>query len=270
MRAVDGPGERAAAGGPPQRTADPAVNVLALTTVDSTNALARRIVDLRGREHPFPGLAVVAGEQTAGRGRRGRSWSSPPGLGVYLSVIRALPSAVPDGLSLLAGAAACAFLRDRCGVAAGLEWPNDVLVGGRKIGGVLVEVVGTGRQSPVAIVGIGLNIGQRAGDLPGDDATSLLLETGRTVDPSTLVPGLVAAVDDELRRGRRPGYAVRRFGELTVHQAGEPLSCRDGERTVAGLFDGLDASGALRLRVGREVRIVHAGDLSGGEEEAPC
>jgi BirA family biotin operon repressor/biotin-[acetyl-CoA-carboxylase] ligase len=244
--------------------------VLALARVGSTNDLARRIVASWGRKRPFPGLAVVAGEQTAGRGRLGRAWASPAGRGVYLSVIRGLPSEVPAGLSLLAGAAVCAVLRGRCELQAGLEWPNDVLVGGRKICGVLVEVVGVGGPAPVAIVGLGLNVTHRREDLPRADATSVLLETGRSVAPASLVPELVAAVDDELLSGRRPGYAVGRFAELTVHRVGEPLSCREGDRTVRGLFDGLEASGALRLRVGGDVRILHAGELSGGEEETPC
>ena len=263
------PEERAAAAGS-WRPAGAATNVLALARVDSTNDLARRIVASWERESPFPGLAVVAGEQTAGRGRLGRAWSSPAGRGVYLSVIRALPSQVPVGLSLLAGAAVCAVLRERCGLEAGLEWPNDVLVGGRKICGVLVEVVGAGGPAPVAIVGVGLNVTHRREDLPRSDATSVLLETGRSIAPASLVPELMAAVDDELLRGRRPGYAVGRFAELTVHRVGEPLSCRDGDRTVEGLFDGLEASGALRLRVAGKLRILHAGELSSGEEETPC
>ena len=247
-----------------------AANVLALARVDSTNDVARRIVASWDPKSPFPGLAVVAGEQTAGRGRLGRAWFSPAGRGVYLSVIRALPSPVPVGLSLLAGAAVCAVLRGRCGLKAGLEWPNDVLVGGRKICGVLVEVVGGGGPAPVAIVGVGLNVTHRREDLPRADTTSVLLETGRSMAPASLVPELVAAVDEELLRGCRPGYAVRRFAELTVHRVGEPLSCRDGERTVEGLFDGLEASGALRLRVAGELRVLHAGEISSGEKETPC
>lgn len=267
---MDGRGERVAASGSPRPAGGAAANMLELASVDSTSSLARRIVGLWDRERRFPGLVVVAGEQTAGRGRRGRGWASPAGRGVYLSVVRSLPAEVPGGLSFLAGAAVCSVLRARCGLQAGLRWPNDVLVGGRKIGGVLVELVGAGGPAPIAVLGVGLNVSHLREDLPRADATSVLLEGGPAIAPARLVPDLVAAIDDELRRGRRPGYAVRRFAELTVHRTGEPLSCRDGERTTEGLFDGLEASGALRLRVGGEVRVVHAGDLASGEEEAPC
>jgi BirA family biotin operon repressor/biotin-[acetyl-CoA-carboxylase] ligase len=191
-------------------------------------------------------------------------------LGVYLSVVRALPAPPPDGLSLLAGAAVCEVLRRNFDLAAGLKWPNDVVVGGRKICGVLVELVGAGGPAPIAVVGLGLNVGQRMGDLPREDATSLLLETGLSPVPQELVNGLVAAIDHELRSAAAPGYAVRRFGEFGVHRHGEFVSCHVGERTVVGLFDGLEPSGALRLRLGDEVRVLHSGELGTGEEEPAC
>ncbi|MEZ5331356.1 MAG: biotin--[acetyl-CoA-carboxylase] ligase [Thermoanaerobaculia bacterium] len=238
--------------------------------MDSTNDLARRIVARWDRSRPFPGLVLRAGEQTAGRGRRGRSWSSPPGRGLYLSVVRALPREGVVALPLLVGAAVCDVLTERFGLEAGLEWPNDVVVAGRKIAGVLVEVVGAGGSSPIGILGVGLNVSHRASDLPRRDATSIEIETGRTVATSELAVAVVAAVDGELREGARPGYAVARFGELTVHRPGDQLACREGDHEVRGLFDGLDPSGALRLRVGDEVRIVHGGELGHDGEDVPC
>lgn len=243
---------------------------LELARVDSTNDLARRIVARWDRTRPFPGLVLRAGEQTAGRGRRGRAWSSPAGRGLYLSIVRALP---PEGLAalpLLVGAAVCDVLRSRLGLDAGLEWPNDVVIGGRKIAGVLVEVTGAGGETPIGILGVGLNVSHRAADLPRTDATSIERETGTAVEIDGLAAAIVGAVDRELRRGRRPGYAVERFGELTVHRVGDEVECREGERVERGLFDGLEPSGALRLRVGAEVRIVHGGELAHGGEDVPC
>lgn len=243
---------------------------LALESVDSTNALARRILGRWGRERPFPGLVVMADEQTIGRGRRGRSWSSPRGRGVYMSVLRALPAAGVDGLPLLVGVAVCDVLRARCALAAGLEWPNDVVVAGRKICGVLAEVVGAGGPTPTAILGVGVNLAHRREDLPRPDATSVALEVGRAPAAADLVPELVTAIDRELRAGERPGYAVRRFAELGVHRPGDEITCREGDRLLRGSYDGLEPSGALRLRCGGRTLIVHDGELTGEREEAGC
>jgi BirA family biotin operon repressor/biotin-[acetyl-CoA-carboxylase] ligase len=164
-----------------------------LIECDSTNdeaaALARA-----GAEH---GTVVIAGAQRAGRGRGGRVWASPPGLGLYLSaVVRPpLPLALVPPLTLAIGVGVCEAAR-AAGADARLKWPNDVLARGRKLAGVLVEAQSQGGRLEVVIVGIGVNLG---GQLPPElaaRATTLAAEAGREqCDPTRFVDALLAHVE---------------------------------------------------------------------------
>lgn len=165
-----------------------------VTSTGSTNA----DVAVRARAGERPGLVLVAEEQTAGRGRLDRGWSSPPRAGLTFSALLTAPPS--PWVPLLAGVAVCRALRDAAGVEARLKWPNDVLapgpadealagsspddvlVGGRKLCGILAEVAG-GR----VVLGIGLNVSTRADELPSDrPATSVLLAGGVTDRPTLL------------------------------------------------------------------------------------
>lgn len=164
-----------------------------LATAGSTNA----VVVERARAGEPAGLVVVAEQQTAGRGRLDRTWVSPPRAGLTLSVLLrpALPPARWPWLPLLGGLAVATAVRERAELDAVLKWPNDVLVGRRKVCGVLAEVSGT-----AVVLGIGLNVTTRADELPHDGATSLRLEQAATTDRDTLLRAvlraLAAALDD--------------------------------------------------------------------------
>jgi BirA family biotin operon repressor/biotin-[acetyl-CoA-carboxylase] ligase len=167
--------------------------VVALESVDSTNEEVRR----RAAAGAPEGLVVVADSQTAGRGRRGHTWHSPPGAGVYLSLLLRpkVPAAEAVALPLRAGLATCRALR-ALGLEPVLKWPNDVLVGGRKVAGILVESV-TGREGlvDVAVVGIGVNVA--AHPMPADiahTATSIESALGRPVPRADLAARLLRAL----------------------------------------------------------------------------
>jgi BirA family biotin operon repressor/biotin-[acetyl-CoA-carboxylase] ligase len=135
------------------------------------------------------GLVLVAESQTAGRGRLGRSWSSPPRAALTCSVLLR-PAGVPPParawLPLLTGIAVAAALRAEAGVAAGLKWPNDVLVGDRKIAGILAEAHGD-----AVVAGVGLNVTLTRAELPVPTATSLLLETAACLDRGRLLAAVL-------------------------------------------------------------------------------
>jgi BirA family biotin operon repressor/biotin-[acetyl-CoA-carboxylase] ligase len=135
------------------------------------------------------GLVLVAESQTAGRGRLGRSWSSPPRAALTCSVLLR-PAGVPPParawLPLLTGIAVAAALRAEAGVAAGLKWPNDVLVGDRKIAGILAEVHGD-----AVVAGVGLNVTLTRAELPVPTATSLLLENAACLDRGRLLAAVL-------------------------------------------------------------------------------
>jgi BirA family biotin operon repressor/biotin-[acetyl-CoA-carboxylase] ligase len=128
----------------------------------------------------LPGLVLVSEVQTAGRGRLGRSWSSPPRAGLHVSVLLTMPPS--PWIPLLAGVAVARTLRDDAGLSPRLKWPNDVLVGGRKICGILAEV-----SAGLVVLGIGLNVSTTVAELPTDrPATSVALEGGVTDRPTLL------------------------------------------------------------------------------------
>ena len=159
-----------------------------LERTGSTNA----VVAERALAGEPAGLVVVAEAQTAGRGRLDRSWVSPPRAGLTLSVLLRpdLPAARWTWLPLLTGLAVANALREHTGVEAVLKWPNDVLVAGRKVCGVLAEVPVPG----AVVVGIGLNVTTRADELPHDGASSLALLGAETTDRGTLLRAVLRSL----------------------------------------------------------------------------
>lgn len=166
-------------------------DLVVLEEAESTNAdLAQR-----ARDGAPEGTVVVAESQTAGRGRQGRSWESPPRAGLTFSVLLRPPH-VSGWLPLLAGLSVAVALQERAGVDAGLKWPNDVLVGAaesaRKVAGLLAEVPGGGGGG--VVIGIGLNVTTRVAELPDDRATSLALAGALTTDRETLLKAILRSL----------------------------------------------------------------------------
>jgi BirA family biotin operon repressor/biotin-[acetyl-CoA-carboxylase] ligase len=168
--------------------------VTVLPEASSTNAEAAA----RARAGAPEGTVIVAESQTAGRGRQGRRWVSPPRAGLTFSVVLR-PPAISGWLPLLAGLSVGVALREQAGVEAGVKWPNDVLIsgadstrGGRKVAGLLAEVPAGG--SGAIVIGIGLNVSTRADELPDERATSLALEAARTTDRDTLLKAILRSL----------------------------------------------------------------------------
>lgn len=227
----------------------PAVH--ALDRVDSTNAYARRLAAAGAAA----GTVVIAEEQTAGRGTSGRTWASPPGLGVWLSVVTR-PEAVrhPGVLPILAGLAAAAALdRFTAPATVGLKWPNDLVFDGRKLGGLLCEAAWNGAAAAHVVVGCGVNVLQDEGDFPPELqplATSLRLVSGRSLDRHEVAGALASAlVESFVGELSLPPVAVAAFAardDLRGRRvtAREPVS---GELIAEGIAAGIDLDGALRL-----------------------
>lgn len=166
--------------------------------VDSTNTLAKQLA-AQGAPH---GTAVLADRQTGGRGRMGRSFYSPQGQGIYLSVILRpdCPATALMHLTCAAGVATCNATEAACGLRPGIKWTNDLVYGKQKLGGILTELsVDSSGNVAYAIVGIGLNCSQRQKDFPPElsrIATSLGAVTGKAVDRSRLAAALLVALEE--------------------------------------------------------------------------
>ena len=228
--------------------------------VGSTNDVVAMLAE-QGAPH---GTVVVAEEQTAGRGRHGNRWSSPPGAGLYVSAL--LRTNSPPVLTLAAGVAVAEALAGAAGLDASLEWPNDVVVeaaGRRKVAGILAEASTVGDRVDRVVVGIGVNL--RDGAWPPEVASragSVEGLTGRPVDPGRLLVEVLAALAGRCRELEAGGVAalLRRWEALAPSSRGAAVEWSEGPRRRRGVTEGVDEQGALIVRVGgRRER------LSGGE-----
>jgi BirA family biotin operon repressor/biotin-[acetyl-CoA-carboxylase] ligase len=230
-----------------------------LAECGSTNDEAARLARAGARH----GTVVIAGAQRTGRGREGRRWSSPPGLGLYLSAVLRPPLPLADvpPMTLAIGIGLCDAVR-AAGADGCLKWPNDALVGGRKLAGVLVEAQSQGPRLEAVIIGIGVNL---AGELPTEVAhTAITLEqaAGAPIDREGFVATLLAHVERWVDR-----YVAMGLEEIIpAWQArmAEGIAARatvDGE-PLTGEVAGLAEDGALLLRdpSGR-VHRVRSGDV---------
>ncbi|WP_285037237.1 biotin--[acetyl-CoA-carboxylase] ligase [Plantibacter sp. ME-Dv--P-095] len=217
---------------------------------------------------------VVTDDQRNGRGRLGRVWTTPPGASLAVSILLrpVTPSGRPLGLEaygwlpLLAGAALASSLQD-LGVPAGVKWPNDVLIGGRKVSGILSELLPTGDG---AIVGTGINLRQRAGELPTDRSTSLLLEGLADPDPDTVLAGYLRAFGrlyDAYLEASGDAEASGLRTTVTEHCVTLDSSVRvelPGGGTLTGTAERIDPDGRLVVRPsdGGAPVAVAAGDVT--------
>jgi len=204
---------------------------------------------------------VVAEHQTAGRGRRGHHWQDEPGSALLCSIIvrSSLPLARRSLLSLTAAVSVAEALAEVASVDARLKWPNDVLVNGRKIAGILLESRSSAESAPT-VVGIGVNVGQSrfVPELAGV-ATSIALECGRAVPREELLEALLDHFDAWRERLERDGFdPVRERWLMLAETIGRNVRV-DGLR---GLAVGLDDDGALLLRDADRTHRVVAGSAT--------
>lgn len=237
---------------------------IVLPEIDSTNAEGfRRAADLSGPTW------ILAGVQTAGRGRRARPWVSPAGNFHGTLVVK--PTESPEVVALRSFAAALA-LRDACVNLTGLpqnftlKWPNDVLLNGGKLAGILLESSGLGARHPVLCIGIGVNlIAAPDPTLVEPGATppvSLLAEMGLRVTPEAFLDALAPAYEVWEEAFLAHGFAPLRAAWL-AHAArlGEVIKARTGTQTREGVFDTIDASGNLILRTPSETLAIPAAEV---------
>jgi BirA family biotin operon repressor/biotin-[acetyl-CoA-carboxylase] ligase len=239
-----------------------ASTILFFETTGSTNDEAAK----RSAE----GLVVVADAQTSGRGRRGHTWFSPPGSGLYVSVVLAPATATRDPakattlLTLAAGVALAEGIERAAGLRIDLKWPNDLQVSRRKLGGILAESSGAGERSDTVVVGYGINV--RSTALPPelrDTATSLESELGRAIDRSDLLAETLAALSrryEDLLAGRFDAI-LDAWRRLAPAAAGARVTWTTNAGTAAGVTAGIDDLGALLVRVDDRLERIVSGEV---------
>ncbi|MFR1754141.1 MAG: biotin--[acetyl-CoA-carboxylase] ligase [Oscillospiraceae bacterium] len=239
--------------------------VQVLDCVDSTNNLAKTLA----AQGAPAGTVVIAERQTGGRGRLGRGFSSPPGMGVYLSVILR-PDAPPERLMHLTCAVAevlCDGVEAASGLRPGIKWTNDLVSGGRKLCGILTELSLEAESGHVqyAVVGAGVNCGQKLSDFPPeiqDIAGSLTMLTGKPVDRNTLAAEMIRSLsrlDGSLVEHREQWMDRYRRDCVTI---GRAVSVSRAGETRWGQAVDVDGWGALLVDFGQGPEAVHSGEVS--------
>lgn len=217
--------------------------------IASTNDVALKLARA-GAAH---GEVVIADRQTAGRGRRGRSWSSPARVNLYLSVIlrpQLPPQRAPELVSVVAVAAA-ETLREM-DIPAGIKWPNDLVIDGRKVAGILTELSADGARINFVVVGIGINVNATQADFPEElhpIATSLRIEKGAKVSRAELAAALLGKLERWLDLHQAQGFApIRERYRVLSATLGQRVRLIEPDREVLGTAEDIDEAGALFLR----------------------
>ena len=219
--------------------------ITVLPEVDSTNNYAKKLAQSGAPD----GSVVVAEQQTGGRGRMGRSFSSPPGLGVYLTVLLR-PGVRADALGDLTvrvAAAMCDAVERAAGVRPGIKWTNDLILGGKKLCGILTElsVEAESGMAEFVVAGIGVNVGQTPDDFPPEVrpvATSLREQTGKTIPRARLAAEMIRALSRVAERADEDWLEKYRADCVTIGRQVRVIRA-GAERTARA--DGVDETGAL-------------------------
>ncbi|MDH5506050.1 MAG: biotin--[acetyl-CoA-carboxylase] ligase [Anaerolineae bacterium] len=235
-----------------------------ISSVGSTNDIAAEWIAQSAADF----CLVVADEQTRGRGRAGRTWFTPPGAALAFSLtLLPQPEDNPDNLGMYAGLGAlavCAALQQSCGLAAEIKWPNDVLLDGKKVCGVLVEVQWRGEVPHALVLGIGLNIGaaaipQAEGDL-AFPASAVEVVLGRPVVREQILRDILVQLDGWRQKMHSPAFinawqkSLAFIGEEVEIVAGEQVKSR-------GILQGLDHQGGLLLSDHGQETVIRSGEI---------
>jgi BirA family biotin operon repressor/biotin-[acetyl-CoA-carboxylase] ligase len=228
--------------------------ILRFDSLPSTNTEAAR----QAAQGAPEGLCVVAREQTQGRGRAGRAWESLIDAGLYFSIVlrpEGLHAQAWPLLTLMAALAVRDALLETCGIEADIKWPNDIIVGERKLCGILAETVET-ETGRAVVVGIGINLDDRA--FPPElkaVATSVSALTGKTEDAEALMQSLIGALNER--------YRILAWSLHSSYAQGRRVRATLPTETFTGWTRGLEPDGALRVETEQgEIKIIRAGDIT--------
>jgi len=233
-------------------------------SVKSTNDIADSLACSGAPE----GTIVTAERQTAGRGRRGRSWHSPEGTGIYLSIIlrpKFKPEKAP-GVSIMTALALADTISEYCPNKTAIKWPNDILIDGRKVAGILTELYAEKNRVEYIVIGIGININTRPEDFPEDIkkiATSIRASRRKKISRVALLQKFLIAFEKEYLAYQQDQLArshkrVRGYSSLIGHQ----VKLASGKGIIEGTALDIDADGALLVDVNGERRTITSGEVT--------
>ncbi len=243
-------------------------------SVGSTNTAAAELAGKAlsggksGNENP-EGAVIIASGQTGGRGRRGRSWISPPGKNLYMSIIVTpdIPPMDATALTLMTAVACAAAVKKTFSLPASIKWPNDIMVSGKKLGGILTEIKADMDRIFYAVIGIGINVNLDTEDMPGDirrTATSLKAETGKSQSITQCAVGVLEEMDRWygifLKKGIKP--ILEEWTKL-ASTLGKTVEVSVTGAVLTGVAEGINDEGMLMLRLpDGSLKKVSSGDVA--------
>jgi BirA family biotin operon repressor/biotin-[acetyl-CoA-carboxylase] ligase len=226
--------------------------------IGSTQTIAHQLA----REGAPEGTLIVAERQTEGRGRMGRSWHSPKGKGLWMSLLLRprIPVQFTSQLTLLTAVAVCRAIRKLANVEAGIKWPNDLLIGGKKVCGILLESSAEDERLLYVVAGIGISVNLDPGDYPEalrDKAISLKMAAGKEISRTKLLRTVLKQFEELYFLYQAEGFApIKTAWEALAVSLGKPVRTH----SVSGIAESIDDSGALAVRTedGKIVKLYSA------------
>jgi BirA family biotin operon repressor/biotin-[acetyl-CoA-carboxylase] ligase len=232
--------------------------------VGSTNLLGFRLAETGSEE----GTLIVADEQGKGKGRMGRSWYSPPRLGLWMSLILRpdIPPFKAPGLSICAGLALAQTIKGMTGIDAKIKWPNDCLIDGKKVGGILLELSAELDRINFVIVGIGVNVNHSTQDFPrnlSQTATSMKIKLGKDLSRLALLTSFLEEFERIYLDFKKKGLSAQRemiksFSSLL----GKKVAVRFGKEKIEGMAENIDENGSMVIKTKKGEKVVTAGEVT--------
>ncbi|MFD3446084.1 biotin--[acetyl-CoA-carboxylase] ligase [Microbacteriaceae bacterium 4G12] len=233
-------------------------------TVDSTQKIAARFVYEGAKE----GTVIVAEEQTAGRGRLSRTWYSPKGTGIWMSIILRpeIPIQQAPQLTLLTAVSVAQAIEKCTGLSVGIKWPNDILIGGKKAVGILTELQAETDKINAVIIGIGINVNQQKEHFAPDIqniATSLAMETGHPLNRAELMQVIFYQLEKLYKEYLANGFSViKLLWESHAISIGKEITARTITNTLTGIAKGITEDGVLMLEdKAGIIHYIHSADI---------
>ncbi len=235
-----------------------------LESVESTQKIAHRLA----QENAPEGTLVIAEEQVSGRGRMARSWHSPKGTGIWMSLLLrpSLPPQKAPQFTLIAAVAIVEAIKDKCDLDVDIKWPNDLLINGKKVTGILTELQADSEQIHSLIIGMGINVNQSAEDFSDDIreiATSLHIESEKTFSRAGIVQEILSNLEKYYAVYIKEGFEpIKEIWEKYAVTIGKQITARTLNKEIKGFASGITNEGVLKLidETG-ETHLIYSADI---------